>query len=97
MIDLSKIDEKITLARGHYSTVRAAHEDSKKELSVACSSMQSLNALILKRLQDDEINMQAINEIISTARGTLDEIERIAVNVESLAKQRAELKKTAWS
>lgn len=98
MIDLSEIDRKVLIARGSYSTVRAAHENAKKELATACSALQSAAGQILRKMQpNDDSVPESIDQLIGVGRLALLEIERIATKIESLAKQRAELKKEAWS
>jgi hypothetical protein len=97
MIDLSEISKEVLMARGSYSTVRAAHENAKKELSVACSALQSAAGQILRKMQPGENEThESVDQLINVAKLALMEIERIALKVESLAKQRAELKKDAW-
>jgi hypothetical protein len=98
MIDLSKIDESTLLARGSYSTVRAAHEDRKKELSVLCGKLQTIAAQILRKLQPDNDDVpESVADLLCSAREAVSNIETRVELIESLAKQRAELKKKAWS
>lgn len=98
MLDLSTISEEVRLARGDYSTVRAAHEDEKKNLAKLCSMLQSVPATILRQMQPDNDEIpESVESLLYSGRNTLDMIEACADRIESLAKQRAELKSKAWS
>lgn len=98
MIDLSTLSPEILTARGAYSTVRGAHEDAKKDLQMRCGELMSLPAKILKCGQGDgaaeideaQNHLNAMRLLIDLMEGQLGEIK-------SLALQRAELKKEAWS
>lgn len=97
MLNLDDIDASVLLYRGQYATVRGAHEDEKKRLSVLCGQLQSVSATILRRMQPDNDDVpESVAELIAGARKTLDEMEACAAEIESLAKQRAELKVLAW-
>jgi hypothetical protein len=98
MFDLSVIPEATLLARGSYATVRAEHEDCKKALSVLCGKLNSISSQILRKMQpDNDAIPESIDDMMRDARKTIDEIEAKVNQIESLAKQRAELKKDAWS
>lgn len=99
MIDLSTIPEEIIMARGMYSTVRAKHEDEKKTLSILCGQLSSCATQVLRRMQpdNDDGSPDGVDKLISAGRATLTLMEECAQRIESLAKQRAELKTQAWS
>lgn len=97
MIDLSTIPEADKIAKGEYSIVRAAHEDAKKELQMLCGKLQSFASQVLRKMQPDhDAEPEGVDNLIFGARNALADIEACAKEIESLAKQRAELKKQAW-
>ena len=97
MIDLSIIPEEVRRARGDYSTVRAAHEDAKKSLQMLCGQLSSSASQILRRMQPDNDDVpDSVESLIAGARNTVTMIEACTVEIESLARQRAELKDAAW-
>jgi hypothetical protein len=99
MIDLTAIDQETIIARGQYATVRSAHEDEKKHLSILCGQMASASSQVLRYMQpgeDDAPDLRAVNEMLAAARKTLNEIEQCVSNIEQLAMQRAALKQSAW-
>lgn len=97
MLNFSEISQDILIARGQYSTVRAAHEDSKKGLSVLCGRLASVATQILRGMQPDNDGIPLdVKELLSSGREYLREIEVMTAEIEELAKQRAELKKLAW-
>jgi hypothetical protein len=97
MIDLESISPTVLLARGQYSTVRAEHEDQKKSLQILCGKLSSLSSQILRKMQPDNEGIpETVADLLTMGRWTLDEIENTTQQIESLAKQRAELKKEAW-
>lgn len=98
MIDLSKIDDATLMARGMYSTVRAAHEDEKKALQLLCGALASTATKILRRMQPDNDEVpESVDELLAAARAGLDLIDATVTRIASLAQQRAEVKKEAWS
>lgn len=98
MIDLSTLPPEVLNARGAYSTVRAAHEDALKELQVLCGGLSSLSAQILRAAQKDaDAPSTPLESLISNAEGHVKEIKTCAQEIESLAKQKAELKPLAWN
>lgn len=98
MLDLSTISEEVRLARGDYSTVRAAHEDEKKNLAKLCSMLQSVPATILRQMQPDNDEVpDSVESLIESGRKTLEMMEACVARIESLARQRMELKAKAWS
>lgn len=97
MLNLDDIDASVLLYRGQYATVRGAHEDEKKRLSVLCGQLQSVSATILRRMQPNNDDVpESVTQLIATAHQTIDEIESCVSGIEALAKQRAELKPLAW-
>lgn len=98
MLDLSALSPEVLTARGCYSTVRAAHEDAKKELQMRCGELMSLPARILKHGTSDEPGAidEAMNHI-AELRLQLDCTEKQLQDMRSLAEQRAELKVKAWA
>lgn len=98
MIDLSTIPEEVRRARGDYATVRAAHEDAKKSLQMLCGQLSSSASQILRRMQPDGDDVpDSVESLIAGARNTLLLMESCVNEIESLAKQRVELKSAAWS
>lgn len=99
MIDLTAIDQDVILARGQYATVRSAHEDAKKRLSVLCGQFASIAPQILRYMQPpegDTPEMGAVLGLLSLGRETLDKIENCVADIETLDIQRAGLKQAAW-
>lgn len=97
MIDLDKIDESLLIARGQYSTVRSEHEDAKKSLATMCGELSSCATRILKRLQpDNDAVPESVEELIASAKSSIDAIELCVSNITSLAQQRAKLRPIAW-
>lgn len=97
MIDLSAIDNDTLLARGAYSTVRAAHEDRKKEMQMLCGELSSIASKILRRMQpDNDAVPESVDDLIATGRARLDAIDLCVKSIESLAQQRAAIKQQAW-
>lgn len=96
MIELA--DQELMICRGKYSTIRAQHEDAKKELQVRCGEFMSLSGRILKHGQSDEPGAidEAMNHL-AELRLQLDCTEKQLQAMRSLAEQRAELKVKAWS
>ena len=97
MIDLSKIDDETLMARGAYSTIRAAHEDAKKELSILCGELISCSTRILRQMQpaEDEVPT-SVDVLVTVGRATLDAIEVCAKRIESLAAQKQGIRQQAW-
>jgi hypothetical protein len=97
MIDLNTIPDETLLARGQYATVRAAHEDAKKKLSILCGNLSSAASQVLRRMQPDSDDVpESVEDVLSAARATLTEMDLCVMSIESLAQQRAELKTLAW-
>lgn len=99
MIDLTSIDTETIIARGQYATVRSAHEDEKKNLSILCGQLSSTASQVLRYMQPDGDATPEINgvlEMLSAARDTLTKIDVCVANIETLAMQRGALKQAAW-
>lgn len=97
MLDIAAIPADLLNNRGAYSTVRAAHEDEMRSLQILCGQLSSTSAQILRRVQkDDDSEPVSVEELIKFARSSIDLIEASVSQVESLAKQRADLKPLAW-
>lgn len=97
MIDLTQIAPETIIARGEYATVRGAHEDAKKNLSILCGQLASHATQVLRQMQPGEDEVPAsVESLLAGARSTLDMIEATVQQIESLARQRAELKQAAW-
>ena len=97
MIDLTTLSAEVRLARGDYSTVRAAHEDSKKDLQKLCGQLSAVAAQILRKMQPDNDEIpESVESLIESGRSTLNMMEACTARIESLAKQKAELKQAAW-
>jgi hypothetical protein len=99
MIDLTAIDQETIVARGQYATVRSAHEDEKKHLSILCGQLSSVSSQVLRYMQpgeDDAPDLRAVNDMLSAARRTMDEIEKCVTNIEQLAVQQSSLRQSAW-
>lgn len=99
MINLESLSPTMLLARGQYATVRSAHEDAKKELSVLCGKMGGAAAQILRKMQPDNDSTPPsaeIADLLTACRWTIDEIEKTTARIESLSQQRASIKPIAW-
>lgn len=97
MIDITAIPAEILSHRGAYSTVRAAHEDTKKELQMLCGQLTALSSQILRRMQpDNDAVPESIADLFASARVAIANMERCVADIESLAQQRADLKPLAW-
>lgn len=97
MIDLTQIAPETIIARGEYATVRAEHEDAKKKLSILCGQLSSAASQVLRRMQPDNDDVpDSVDDLLTSARNTLTEMDLCVMRIESLAQQRAELKQVAW-
>jgi hypothetical protein len=97
MINLSEISDEVRIARGDYSTVRAAHEDAKKSMQMLCGQLSSLASRMLRKMQPDNDEIPgSVAALISGGHDTLVLMEACAQQIESLAQQRADLKPAAW-
>ena len=97
MLDLNELPQALLLARGQYATVRSAHEDSKKQLQILCGKLGATSAQILRAMQPDNDGVPAgVGELMETCRTTMDLIESMAMQIQALAQQRADLKPVAW-
>lgn len=97
MIDLTTIPAAILENRGAYSTVRASHEDQKKALQMLCGQLAAASTQVLRRMQPDNDDVPgSVADLLAVGRSTIDQMEACVEQIESLAKQRAELKPLAW-
>lgn len=97
MLDLAQINQETLLARGAYSTVRAAHEDQKKALQMLCGQLAATSSQVLRRMQPDSDDVpESVDDLLAAGRATLDSIEACVREIESLARQRGEWKQSAW-
>ena len=94
MTDLD--DDALMIARGRYSTIRAAHEDELKSLQILCGKLAAIPTQVLRRMQPENGEPQSVGDLIAAARQAVDALESSVGRVETLAKQRAELKPLAW-
>lgn len=98
-MDLTTIPDSVLLARGKYSTVRAEHEDAKKQLQILCGRLSSIGSQILRQAQpsgEQELHSGDVAEQIMAGRVALDEIQACIANIEQLQAQRKALKPEAW-
>lgn len=99
MIDFSAYSQDEIIAKGHYSIVRAAHEDEKKRLSLLCGQFATISSQVLRQMQPDSDavpDMYSVRGLIAQGRALLDQIDRCSTEIEELADQRAALKSSAW-
>jgi len=99
MLDLTTIPEDTIIARGQYATVRSAHEDAKKQLSILCGQFANIAPGVLRAMQpaeDEAPDMRTVNELLATGAATLSKIEACIDDIEKLSMQRAALKHAAW-
>lgn len=97
MIDFAEVSTDVMLARGQYSTVRAAHEDAKKELQILCGKLSSVASRTLRHMQPDNDAAPAdFEQLLIEGRATLDQVGAACALITSLAQQRAALKPLAW-
>jgi hypothetical protein len=95
MINLNDID--LMIARGRYSTIRAAHEDAKHALSKLCGQLGATAAQVLRRMQPDNDDVpESVADLMEGCRNTLTLMDACVAEIEELAKQRATLKGAAW-
>ena len=95
-MDLQTIPDDLLLARGRYSTVRAAHEDQLKRLQVLTGQLSAFGSQMLRFMQPADGEPCDITGLIKDAKHTLESIEACASGINELAQQRAELKPIAW-
>lgn len=97
MLDLESICPTVLLARGQYSTVRAAHEDEQKSLQILCGKLSSCGSQVLRKMQPNNDDIpESVADLLTMGRWTMDEIEKTVAKVDSLARQKSELKPIAW-
>jgi hypothetical protein len=99
MIDLTKYSQDEVIAKGHYSIVRAAHEDAKKRLAVMCGAFAAIAPQVLRLAQPDGDaipNGVEIDRILADGAALLQKMDDQVVEIKGLAQQRALLKTVAW-
>jgi hypothetical protein len=99
MIDLTTYSQDEVIAKGHYSIVRAAHEDSKKRLAVMCGAFAAIAPQVLRLAQPDGDAVPdgaAIGKLLADGGELLSKISFLITEIEGLAQQRAMLKQAAW-
>lgn len=98
-MDFSTIPDAVMLARGQYSTCRAAHEDEKKRLQILCGALSAHSAQVLRAMQPDNDgspDMENVAGLLARARTLIAEMDECATTIQSLAEQRAALRPIAW-
>lgn len=98
-MNLDDIPQETIIARGQYSTVRGAHEDAKKQLSVLCGRLSSVSSQVLRYMQpdnDDAPPMAAVHDLMDMGRKYMDQIDACIAQINELDAQRAALKPLAW-
>lgn len=83
-------------ARGQYSILRAVHEDKKGELRDVFTVVQSYLNDAFKLATANEISHDSVVAALTGIRYQIDKSETIATELESLAKQRQELRNVLW-
>lgn len=85
------------LARGRFSTIRAQHEDRKKDLQRMCGELLSCASQVLRRMQPDNDDVpESVDVLLEKARQTIGAMAVCVNDLERLARQRQELKREAW-
>lgn len=95
-MDLSIIPDDLLLARGRFSTVRAAHEDELKRLQQLTGQLSAFGSQVLRWMQPADGLPEDISGLLKDARSAIDQIEQCAATINELAAQRAELRTQAW-
>jgi hypothetical protein len=99
MIDLTIYSQDEVIAKGHYSIVRAEHENAKKRLAVMCGAFAAIPAQVLRLAQPDDdavLDRAAIGKLLADGGELLSKISFLITEIEELAQQRAMLKQQAW-
>lgn len=100
-MDLSSIPQEILIARGEYATVRGAHEDEKKRLSILCGQLTAIASQVLRAMQGDEVispdASQQLDTLFLDGGKALRAMEKCAEDLKDLAYQRSIIKQKAWS
>lgn len=96
MMDLENLPADLLLARGRYSTVRAAHEDELKRLQVLTGQLSAFGSQMLRWMQPSDGQPEDLSGLLKDARTTIDSIERCAATISELAAQKGALKPVAW-
>jgi len=97
MVSIEKIPQETLINRGAYATVRGAHEDEKKNLQKICGQLSAIATQVLRKMQPDHDDApDSVESLIESGRLLLDMMQACSERIESLAKQRQELKAKAW-
>lgn len=83
-------------ARGQYSILRAVHEDKKGELRDIFTVLQSYINDVFKLATANEISHALITDALSDVKRTVDKSEIVISELESLARQRQDLRNILW-
>lgn len=98
-MNFDDIPQEVIIARGQYATVRGAHEDAKKQLSILCGEMSAISSQILRYMQPDNEATPEISGVMglcSRGKQVLDKMEGCAHEISNLNDLRLEIKKAAW-
>lgn len=98
-MNLDDIPAEVIYARGQYATIRGAHEDGKKKLSILCGEMSAISSQILRYMQPDNESTPEISAVMGLCergRSVLEKIEDCAHEIDDLDSQRRALKPVAW-
>lgn len=88
--------EETLKSRGQYSILRAVHEEEKVRLREKFTIVQSYLNDALKAATANEPNHETIQATLSGIRFHLNEAADITIELESLAKQRQDLRLVLW-
>lgn len=62
-----------------------------------CGQLAATSTQVLRRMQPDNDDVPgSVADLLAVGRSTIDQMEACVEQIESLAKQRAELKPLAW-
>lgn len=99
-MDLSSIPQEVLIARGEYATIRGAHEDEKKRLSVLCGQLSAISSQVLRAAQSDEAISAELSHQLDTlfldGQKALNAMAECIEDLKELSHQRVELKQKAW-
>lgn len=96
---LDNIPPEVITARGEYATIRGAHEDRKKQLSMMCGEMSAIASQILRYMQpanESTPEFSAVMGLCERGKHVLDKIEECAQEIDELDNHRRQLKPIAW-
>ena len=97
MFDLTTIDNDTLMARGAYATIRGAHEDEKKNLSILCGELSSTATKVLRHMQpDNDAVPESADALLAAGRAALDAMTLCCERIAGLAQQKRDIKQQAW-